>query len=280
MAKLDTVHMNLPAFDLDRYLDRIGYCGGRATDLACLRALHWQHVSTIPFENLDIWLGRPIMLDLPAVARKLVYAGRGGYCFEQNRLFLAALQALGFEARALAARVWWSRTGDVFPLRTHMLLEVVCDGGKYLADVGFGSLTPPQPLEMRLGGEQATSHDTYRLVARGGETALEALLPEGWTTLYSFAGHTETLEDFGLGNWYVATHPTSFFTQSMIAVRPFADGRHVFQDGRSSRRVLGQPDEARQIADAAGLRALLAADFGLRLTGDEAEALWRRLQAG
>ena len=269
--------MNPPPFDLDRYLDRIGYRGGRSPDLALLRALHWQHVSAIPFENLDIWLGREVSLDLPAVAGKLVTAGRGGYCFEQNRLFLAALQALGFAARALSARVWWSHTGGSLPQRTHMLLEVACDGGTYLADVGFGSLTPPHPLEMRLGCEQATSHDIYRLVGHGAETALEALLPVGWTRLYSFAGHTETPEDFALGNWYVATHPDSFFTQSMIAVRPFSNGRHVFQDGKASRRVFGQPDEARPIADAAGLRALFAADFGLRVTEDEADMLWRRL---
>lgn len=269
--------MTLPAFDLDRYLDRIGYRGGRAPDLALLRALHWQHVSTIPFENLDVWLGRPILLDLPAVAEKLVTQGRGGYCFEQNRLFLAALQALGFEARALAARVWWSRTDDAFPLRTHMLLEVACEGGKYLADVGFGSMTPPHPLQMRLGAEQVTSHDTYRLVERGAETALEALLPEGWMPLYSFGTQSETLADFALGNWYVATHPESFFTQSMIAVRPFSDGRYVFQDGKASRRVFGAADEPRLIFNPAELRAMFGADFGLRLSEVEAEALWRRL---
>ena len=269
--------MTLPAFDLDRYLDRIGYRGGRAPDLALLRALHWKHVSTIPFENLDVWLGRPILLDLPAVAEKLVTQGRGGYCFEQNRLFLAALQALGFEARALAARVWWSRTDDAFPLRTHMLLEVACEGGKYLADVGFGSMTPPHPLQMRLGAEQVTSHDTYRLVERGAETALEALLPEGWMPLYSFWTQSETLADFALGNWYVATHPESFFTQSMIAVRPFSDGRYVFQDGKASRRVFGAADEPRLIFNPAELRAMFGADFGLRLSEVEAEALWRRL---
>ena len=107
--------------------------------------------------------------------------------------------------------------------------------------------------------------------------ALEARLPEGWTPLYSFAGHTETLADFAVPNWYVATHADSFFTQSMIVVRLVEGGRHVFQDGRASRRLFGEREVVRRIADAAELRALFATDFGLALSEAEASDLWRRL---
>lgn len=265
------------AFDLEAYLGRIGYGGQRRPGLALLRALHWSHVNTIPFENFDIWLGRRIAIDLAAVSAKLVTARRGGYCFEQNRLFMAALDALGFKVRALAARVWWEHAGIGLPLHTHMLLEVACNGARYLADVGFGGLTPPQPLALDLGTELATTHETYRLAALGDETALEAKLPSGWTRLYSFADRTQPPQDFALGNWYVSTHPDSFFTQSMIAVRPVAGGRLIFQDGRSAHRQFGQAEIARRVGDAADLRALLAADFGLDLTEGEIATLWERL---
>ena len=122
--------------DLDAYLQRIGYAGSRAPSRATLDALHLAHATHIPFENLDILLGRPIRLDLASLQAKLVAGRRGGYCFEQNRLFAAALEALGYAVTPLAARVRFGAT-SILP-RTHMTLQVEVDGSRVLADVGFG----------------------------------------------------------------------------------------------------------------------------------------------
>ena len=92
-------------FDLDAYLPRVGGARALAPSLEGLVDLHRAHCAAIPFENLDILLGRPIALDLPSLQAKLVQGGRGGYCFEQNTLFQAALEALGYRVTALAARV-------------------------------------------------------------------------------------------------------------------------------------------------------------------------------
>ena len=94
-----------PLSTVAAYFARIGYQGSLAPTLETLRALHFAHVSTIPFENLDIVLGKTISLDLGHLQAKLVTAKRGGYCFEQNALFAAALESLGFEVVRLAARV-------------------------------------------------------------------------------------------------------------------------------------------------------------------------------
>src|SRR5579863_4240379 len=93
------------ALDLEAYLERIGFQGAVAPTLEALEALHYAHATSIPFENLDIQLGRPIKIDLESIQAKLVRRGRGGYCFEQNTLFAAVLERFGFSVTALAARV-------------------------------------------------------------------------------------------------------------------------------------------------------------------------------
>ncbi|HEY0817857.1 MAG TPA: arylamine N-acetyltransferase, partial [Rhizobacter sp.] len=129
--------------DLDAYLHRLAYTGPRHASLAVLRELCARHPARIPYENIDPLLGTPPSLEPAAVHAKLVDAGRGGYCFEQNLLLQRALQSLGFEVSALAARVVWMRPPEA-PARprSHMLLKVsVPDGAQardYIADAGFG----------------------------------------------------------------------------------------------------------------------------------------------
>src|SRR5262245_62058766 len=112
-------------FHLDSYLARIGHSGAVKPDLATLTALHGTHVDAIPFEGLNPLLRRPVHLDLPSVQAKLVDSRRGGYCFEQNALFKAALERIGFTVTGLGARVRWMAAPDS-PLgpKVHMLLKV------------------------------------------------------------------------------------------------------------------------------------------------------------
>ena len=147
--------------DLDAYLGRIGERPPLAPALEGLAALHRAHCAAVPFENLDILLGRPIDLDLPALEAKLVRARRGGYCFEQNTLFKAALEALGFPVIALAARVRAGTTG-VRP-RTHMLLRVDLAEGTFLADVGFGGDGLLHPIPLAEGTETWVGFTGQRL---------------------------------------------------------------------------------------------------------------------
>jgi len=105
--------------DLDAYFARTGYTGPRTPTLETLHGLVRAHVQTIPFENLDVLLGKPIDLEPAALMQKLVHDRRGGYCFEQNTLLLEVLTALGFHVRPLSARVRWQRPRDYTPARTH-----------------------------------------------------------------------------------------------------------------------------------------------------------------
>lgn len=122
--------------DQQAYLTRIGYEGSVNPSVETLRLLHRAHVLTVPFENLDIHLGRSISLDPSALFRKIVLSRRGGYCFELNGLFALLLEQLGFSVTRLAARVLYGGEG-VRP-RSHQLLLVQIGESRWIADVGFG----------------------------------------------------------------------------------------------------------------------------------------------
>ena len=126
--------------DLDAYFARTGYRGTRSPTLDTLHAIARAHVQSIPFENLDVLLDRPIDLEPDALMQKLVHDRRGGYCFEHNTLLLEVLTALGFHARPISARVRYQRPREYTPARTHLLVRVELDES-WLADVGVGAMS-------------------------------------------------------------------------------------------------------------------------------------------
>jgi N-hydroxyarylamine O-acetyltransferase len=122
--------------DLAVYSERVGFAGELRPSAECLWELHLAHATHVPFENIEVLMGRPVRLDLASLWKKLVEDRRGGYCFEQNTLFAAVLEQIEFRVTRLAARVRMGVVG-IRP-RTHMLLAVEAGGGKWLVDVGFG----------------------------------------------------------------------------------------------------------------------------------------------
>src|SRR5580658_6998663 len=174
-------------FSLAGYLKRIGYDGTVRADFTTLAAIHAAHVDAIPFEGLDPFLGRPVKLDLAGLQEKILSNRRGGYCFEQNTLLKAALEAIGFSVTGLAGRVRWMSPPDS-PLgpRTHMMLKVDLADGAYLVDVGFGACLLDAPLQLKADVEQVTSMGTYRLTPSDGLLSLSAKRGTGWRTLYVF----------------------------------------------------------------------------------------------
>jgi N-hydroxyarylamine O-acetyltransferase len=248
------------ALDLDAYLGRIGYAGPLAPTRACLDALHFAHATSIPFENLDILLGRPIGLDLASLQGKLVARRRGGYCFEQNALFAAMLERLGFAVTRLSARVRY-RTERVLP-RTHMALAVVVGGERVLADVGFGAhgLILPVPF----GAPEAVQFGwSYRIVGDAGSHLLQSQRAGGtWEDLYAFGDAPQLPVDFEPANWYTSTHPASRFTQMLTAQRLAPEARRVLRNFEYS-EDRGESVTTRVLASDDALLAVLADEFGL-----------------
>jgi N-hydroxyarylamine O-acetyltransferase len=262
--------------DLDAYLVRIGYAGPRTLTVETLRRLHRAHLFSVPFENLDVLLKRPIRLDPASLQQKIVIGRRGGYCFESNGLFMYALQALGFAVTPLAARVLWERSEPTLPPRSHMLLMVDLEDGLYLADVGFGGQTPPQPLSLAVGLEQATSHEPYRLRrTEDGELELQALMAGAWGTLYRFTLHPQLPIDFEHANWFVSTHPDSFFVNNLIAAVPGEDCRYTLFNREFRTRWPDGRVETVTAENAAELGTMLQERFSLSLSDAELSSLFR-----
>lgn len=244
-------------FDLDAYLRHIGHDGPRSPTLETLRALQLRHALTIPFENLDPLLRRPVPLDLAALQAKMLSGRRGGYCFEQNRLFMTALEALGFRVTGLLARVLWMVAPDRPVPRTHMTLRVEIEGIDHIADVGFGGQTPTGPLRLAADIEQATPHEPFRLLGDGDGFRMEGKLGGEWRPLYRFDLQPQTPADYEMGNWYTSTHPQSRFLNNLIAARPTADRRYALLNREFAVHHLGGPSERRRLADAREVQRVL-----------------------
>lgn len=247
-------------FRLDRYLARIGMSGPIGPNLATLAAIHAAHVNAIPFEGLDPLLRRPVNLDLAALQEKLVDHRRGGYCFEQNTLLKAALEAIGFNVTGLSGRVRWMAPPDS-PLgaRTHMVLKVDLSDGPYLADVGFGACVLDSPLRLKSDIEQRTAMGTYRLNEADGLFWLSTKQPAGWRTMYAFNLEPQIQSDYELGNWYTSTSPLVPFTSMLIMERLSNERRYKLvnrmltveaRDGQVIvERSIGSAEQLRQVLD-------------------------------
>jgi N-hydroxyarylamine O-acetyltransferase len=268
-------------FDLSAYLARVRLAARPACDSDGLAALQRAHRLAIPFESLGIALGRGIRIDSDNVFSKLVTARRGGYCFEQNRLFLDALSALGFEARSLLARVWLAAEGT--PPLTHTLSLVRIDGREWIADAGFGgSYAPPMLLA---DGAAATAPDGARfrltrdaahgwMLLRDGDPATTdgRDAGTGWRPQFSFTTDTVFDSDLAMGNHWTSTHPASRFVQHRIVSLVLPDGL-ARMTNRDYRRWTAITDDAGEIADPHDYRTRLNEVFGISLDEEEVARL-------
>ncbi|MCU0550476.1 MAG: arylamine N-acetyltransferase [Leptolyngbya sp. Prado105] len=256
---------HLPKVDLDAYFQRIQYSGDTTPTLETLRAIHFNHATTIAFENLNPLLKHPVLLDLDSLEKKLVHQRRGGYCFEQNLLLRSVLIAIGFRVTNLAARVVWNLPEDTMSPRTHMLLRVEIDQETYLADVGFGGITQTAPLSLTPDIEQTTPHEPFRLIETDDAYTLQAKPGQEWKSLYRFDLQEQYFADYEVSNWYVSTHPDSRFVTTLIAARPDVDRRYALLNNQLTLHYLDGRTERQHLSSVKELRAVLEDCFRLQL---------------
>ena len=263
--------------ELAAYFARIGYNGPREATLAALSGIVARQATSIPFENIDVLLGRGAKLDSEALFDKVVERRRGGYCFEHNSLLLHVLESLGFAAEGLAARVLWNQPPDRPGPRTHMLLRVTLPEGVYLADVGFGGLTLTAPLRLEVGPEQATPHEPHRLVAMDDEVELQARLDSGWARLYHFTPTSQLPIDYEVANWFTATFPGGLFTGNLMMARPDPDQRYAMFNREFTIRPLGGPPARRTLERAEELGDVLERHFLLPTDPTDIQGVWAKI---
>jgi N-hydroxyarylamine O-acetyltransferase len=247
--------------DLEGYLARIGLEGRPS-----ITELHRAHVTSIPFENLDPRRGIPVSLEAEDLERKLVANGRGGYCFEQNLLLKAGLEALGADVQPLLARVRvGAEPGKPRP-RSHLVLRVQAEGGDWHADAGFGHGTLFEPIPFGPGGPYEQSGWQFRVVEDGPELVLESAQDGDWIELYGFVPESVPFIDIETSNWFTCTHPRSPFVTGLVVSTQQPDGTRV---SLSDWRGLSLSEETPAGASVRAVKPeevdeLIATRFGLR----------------
>jgi N-hydroxyarylamine O-acetyltransferase len=209
--------------NVEAYLQRINYHGPLERTPETLRALQVAHLLAVPFENLSIHHGEPIVLDEEALFTKIVERKRGGFCYECNGAFAGLLRALGFEVAMLGAGVA-HREGGFGPNFDHMTLMVTL-ANRWLVDVGFGeSFVEPLLLDSREVQVQGTR--AFRIDDEDGYLVLRRRNDQGgWDPQYRFTLHPYEFADYEAMCHFHQTSPESHFTNNVICSRATEDGR-------------------------------------------------------
>lgn len=252
-----------PALDLERYLRRLGAERPSAPDAEALSRLHEAHLLAVPFENLSIIWGEPIVLDEEAIFRKVVGARRGGGCLELNALFAWALRALGFEVDLLSARVRREQ-GDFGPDFDHLCLRVRAGEEAWLADVGFGD-SFRRPLRLAAAGVHVEGRRAYALRQAAEELELVRREAEGpWEPQYRFSQVPRRLEEFAGMSAYHQSAPGGPFTQRRLCSIATADGRVTLAERSLVRTTLEGGRTETPIPDESAWAHALRTHFGIR----------------
>lgn len=249
--------------DPDAYLRRV-QCPERSDpSIETLARLHRAHLHTVPFENLDIPLGRSISLSPTAMFEKIVSRRRGGFCYELNGLFAWLLQEIGFRVEMLSGRVFDG--GQPGPEFDHMAL-LVDVGVPVIADVGFGDcFLEPLPLDSQ---ERFQDGHWYRFVAGEGNWTLERRKPDSdWEPQYRFTLQPRQLAEFEPMCHYQQTSPDSVFTRKSVCSLATPEGRISLSNGRLIVTTQGGREE-RRITSEAEYRELLERHFGMELAAE------------
>lgn len=232
---------------------------------------------SVPFENLDIGLKRPIQLSEEELWEKIIVLKRGGFCYELNGLFAWLLKQIGFDVTYLNARVF-NREGNLSIEFDHLalLVKIPNQAGGWLADVGFGD-SFNEPLSFAKDGEQVQG------AALSGEAASKGLraykleqTPDGyitWQKNYDGSWERQYFFDLQPRNFpadyesaclYHQTSPESSFTRGSIISRATTDGRVSLEDGWLIVTTDGKREKI-PIANDEEYHALLKEHFGVVL---------------
>jgi N-hydroxyarylamine O-acetyltransferase len=246
---------------LDDYLTRLGVQRPAAVTADVLRALHRAHRETFLFENLSIQTGGRISLALCDLEEKFLDRRRGGYCFEHNTLFAAALRELGVAADTLLGRV---RRGPPHRwCRTHMVLRVPLNGDVWFADVGFGAVGLLEPIPFADGATASQGGLAYRLHRDGELWVLSMRDAGGEIDLYEFTADPQTPWDVEVANHFTATHPESVFRKGFTIQRSSGRERTILRSDALTRYRDGVMSE--EPVDRQRLAAIARAEFDIDL---------------
>ncbi len=261
------------------YLRRLGLAGlaGQPPSVEGLHALHRAHAERVPYECLEIWLGRPTTLD-PVDSTRRILRGRGGYCFHLNGAFARLLESLGYRVTRHVGGVQGPADPPAGAVANHLVLTVTDLDGTWLVDLGMGDGLH-EPLPLTPGHYQ---QGPFRYAVRPSTAE-----PGGWRFDHdprgSFLGMDFRAEPTGMSAFadqhrWLSTAPQSSFVRVATVARRDATGVDVLR-GLVLTRV-GPPAGTRTVLDRPGdYFGALADVFGLTLHDADRDTLWPRLWA-
>ena len=280
-AMTQPVAASTPALNVDAYLARIGYSGDRAPTLENLRAMHRAHFLNVPFENLDIARGVPIVVDEAVNMRKLVERRRGGFCLEVTGTFARVLRALGYRVDVIGAQVEIQNTptfgsdrevpdgpvefmsAEALDKARGQMITIVHLDERWLADVGFGGRLV-EPLRLDERAPQRFGIRTYTISNEGDRYRVACDEPGTPPGSYQFLLRPREWEDFHEVCHWLQTSPDSRFTQGDIVSLATPTGRVTLAEGRLIVSEGGERSEM-DITSPDEQRAILRNRFGITL---------------
>ena len=249
--------------DIQAYLLRIGLQIKPQPTLEHLHLLQDAHMRHVPFENLDVLLGRRLDLDVSALFDKIVIRYRGGYCFELNTLYGAFLSAVGFFPEPLLGRVWL-RDPPETPPRTHLVNRVTLDGQDWISDVGFGGRAARVPLKIEDGYEVDDGDGRIRIIQDAEFGYRISRFQDGtWCDQYTVETQVAKKADILIGNYWTETHPGSHFRHGIGVGLFTAEGRTSFYGGVLTHR--GSEMRAEPMSGLSEILGVLKNEFRLDL---------------
>jgi N-hydroxyarylamine O-acetyltransferase len=255
---------------LQSYLSRIGFSGDPRADLPTLRRIHRLHLEAIPYENLDVQLGRRVGFDVDAHFDKLVRTKRGGWCYEMNGLMAWALEQIGFRVTRMAGAVMREKAGDAV-IGSHLVLCVHLDR-PYLADVGFGDgLIEPTPI---VAGAFRQDHFDFRLEQLDGTWWRFHNQPHGGAPTFDFEVREAPVARLADRCHWLQTSSESGFVQNAVCQRYIAGELKILR-GRVLKIIRGVAVEQRVLDSAAEYRRVLEEEFAVELA--ETQLLWEKV---
>lgn len=251
---------------IENYLEQLGFASPPEPTLGNFALLQQRHTAVFPFQTLTTLMKQPVSLDWADLEQKILVSRQGGYCYELNLLFSYLLSVLGYEATIVSGFVVHDTKIREHSARTHILVKVVLDGEAYIADVGHGGFTPTAPLRIGTTDIQITPHGNCSIWQREGFYFLRMQIQDRWRILYGFDLQPQYQADLEVGNWYVSTHPKSFFRSTLMVARTDKGGqRHALLNNRYTLHTAGRPSVRQELHNADEIIEVIQNTFGLRI---------------
>jgi len=260
--------------NIQDYLARLSVRRSPEDSIHFIKNLQNAHVGTFPFSNLGVLLSENLSLESQVLFERVVTKKRGGYCFEQNKIFFDILKYFKFPCDIALGRVLHNRNVDV--PRTHRITKVTIDDSRYIVDVGFGPLGPREPLLLDCDKPQNQGDAIYRIIQTSlGYYLLQKIEAGEWFALYSFDNGIYTEADCMCGHHYSSTHPEATFVNNLvISIKSYDDVR-LLRNGEFH-RAQGGRTVITEISSKDHLGVILMQEFGIHLTSDQLSSLYER----